>query len=219
MTTTPPAPPPKTLRARAAAAGDKVPTKWLFTGVLVLFLAASAAFGGLNDVPPAPLPVVPAGESIDGAQLRIAVDRAVLIDGFPEDGIVPAEGERLLVVVAIVENLWDEPASAFSDGGVADNLRPVGVAGLDESSRPVSVAVLSDGTEFEPLQPGVPVELAFIWSVDPAAVPDTDTLDIRIYDKVYRAEGFVTYGERFDSPFVMATSAVPLSDVGAGATS
>lgn len=195
---------------------QKVPTKWFVSGGLVIFLAVSAAFGGLNDAAAAPIPQLTAGEPHTGAQLRITVDRAVLLDGFPEQGILPAEGERLLVVVATVEDVWRDPASTRTSIGAADNLRPVGVPGLDASSAPQSVAVISDGAEFPDLQPGVPIELAFIWSIDPSALAEGDSMAIDVYDKTYRSDGFITSGERWVNPVVAATVTVPVSDSGDG---
>jgi hypothetical protein len=217
VTTPPPAETPSTVRARAAALGDRVPTKWLVTGIAAVFLAGSAAFGGLETAAPAPLPEVEAGEAFTGAELRIAVERVALIDGFPEQYIEPeTEGNRLLVVVATVENVWDTPVSTLSDIGAADNLRPVGVPGLDASSEPLTVAVLDDGSQNPELQPGVPIELAFMWEVAPDAVADGDEIRLDLYDKTYQAEGFVTYGERFIDPFVAAYTTLPVDDVGAG---
>ncbi|MFB2598073.1 hypothetical protein ACEXQE_09800 [Herbiconiux sp. P17] len=216
MTTPSPATPPSGLRARASAASATVPTKWLVSGVVGLFLVVSAAFGGLDDAVPPPLPALAAGDSFTGAQLRIAVDRVVLIDSFPEQNIVPDDGKRLLVVVATVEDVWTKPVSTIASIGAADNLRPVGVAGIGPDTAPRTVAVLSDGSEYPELQPGVPIQLAFIWDVDPAALADGDPVRVDVYDKAYQAEGFVTFGERFDNPVVAAYAEVPVDDVGAG---
>jgi hypothetical protein len=204
------------LRARASQASAKVPTKWLVSGVVGLFLVVSAAFGGLNDAAPTPLPALAAGDPFTGAQLRIAVDRAVLIDSFPEQNIVPDDGKRLLVVVATVEDVWTKPVSTIASIGAADNLRPVDVAGIDADTAPRTVAVLSDGSEYPELQPGVPIQLVFIWDVDPEALADGDPVRVDVYDKTYLAEGFVTFGERFDNPVVAAYAELPVDDVGAG---
>ncbi|MCS5720109.1 hypothetical protein N1027_18415 [Herbiconiux sp. CPCC 205763] len=217
MTTPSPATPPSGLRARASAASAKVPTKWLVSGLVGTFLIVSAAFGGLNDAAPTPLPVLAAGDAFTGAQLRIAVDRAVLIDAFPEQNIVPDEGKRLLVVVATVEDVWTKPVSTLASIGAADNLRPVGVTGIAADSAPRTVAVLSDGSQYPELQPGVPIQLAFIWDVDRDALADGDPVRVDVYDKSYQAEGFVTFGERFDNPVVAAYAELPIDDVGAGA--
>ncbi|GAA2228292.1 hypothetical protein N1031_05450 [Herbiconiux moechotypicola] len=204
---------------RARALGDKVPTKWLVSGLFAVFLACSALFGGLETAAVTPPPALAAGEPYSGAQLRIAVERAALIDGFPEQYIEPeTEGNRLLVVVATVENLWRNPASTISNIGAADNLRPVGVAGLDAASEPLTVAVLNDGAEYPELQTGVPIELAFIWEVTPDAVADGDEIAVDVYDKSYRADGFVTSGERWENPVVAATVTLEVADVGAGVT-
>lgn len=216
MTTTPPAPPRSGLRQRAGAVSEKVPTKWLVSGLVGLFLVASAAFGGLDAAGAPPVPEVAAGQSYTGEQLRITVDRATLIDAFPEQSIVPDEGNRLLVVIATVEDVWNEPALTISGQGAADNLRPVGVEGLDATSEPFSVAVIDDGSQYPELQPGVPIELAFIWQVEAGAITDGDEVRVDIYDKTYRAEGFLTYGDRFIDPVVAAYTTVELDDVGAG---
>ncbi|MDF2444091.1 MAG: hypothetical protein JWR01_2294 [Subtercola sp.] len=204
-------------RTRATALSSKVPTKWLVTAVVALFLAGSAAFGGLNSVAADALPEVQAGTAYVGAQLRITVSRAVLIDGFPEQNITPDEGKRLFVVIATVENVWDRPVTTYDSIGAADNLRPVGVEGIQSDTPPSDVVVISDGTRSPRLQPHVPIELAYIWQVGSTVTAAPGEVQVDVYDKVYAANGFVTYGARYESPFVAAFSKVPLTDVGAGA--
>lgn len=204
------------MRARAKALGEKVPTKYVVTGLTGVVLLATAGFGGLADAPATALPAVGAGESVTGAQLRIAVERAVLIDGFPEQHIVPDPGNRLLVLVTEVENLTDVPVPTSDEIGAADNLRPVGVPGLDAASEPFTVVVLDDAAELAELQPRVPVELAYIWQVADDALVADDPIEVDVYDKSYRAEGFVTYGARYENPFVTARAELEVDDVGAG---
>ncbi|RFA21032.1 hypothetical protein [Subtercola boreus] len=205
-------------RTRARELSRKVPTKWFVTGVIAVFLSGSAAFGGLNTVEADALPQVAAATPYDGAELRISVERAVLVDGFPEQSINPAEGKRFFVVVATVENLWDRPVSTYSDSGAADNLRPVGIDGISADTKPVDVIVISDATRSPRLQPHVPIQLAYLWEVDPGVAAGMDEVKVDIYDKVYAAGGFVTFGARYDDPFLAATSTVPLKDNGAGAS-
>jgi hypothetical protein len=214
VTTTSPSTRAARIRARAKELSTKVPTRWFVTGLLGLFLAASAAFGGLEEADAPPLPQLDVGEAFTGAQLRIAIEDAVLIDAFPEALIIPAEGKRLLVVRATVENVWDRPVPATNGIGAADNVRPRGIKDLEDS--PLTVAVISDGTKMPELQPGVPVELAFVWEVTPSAVGEDDVIRIDVLDKTYAAGGYVTYGERFQDPFVAAYAELPVTDVGAG---
>jgi hypothetical protein len=215
VTTTAPPTRAARIRARAKNLSTKVPTRWLFTALLGLFLAASAAFGGLEDADTAPLPRLDVGEAFTGAQLRIAIEDAVLIDAFPEAFIEPeVEGNRLIVIRATVENVWDRPVSTYSRLGAADNVRPRGID--DMADPPLTVAVISDGALYPELQPSVPIELAFIWEVPENGVSDGDVLRVDVLDKIYIATGAVTYGERFEDPFVAAYAEVPVTDVGAG---
>ena len=138
----------------------------------------------------------------------------MLIDAFPEAYITPQPGNRLLVIRATVENVWDKPVSTYSSIGAADNVRPQGVDGMEDE--PLTVAVISDGSSYPELQPAVPVELAFIWEFPDGAISQSDVLQIDLLDKTYAAGGFVTYGERFEDPFVAASVLASVTDVGAG---
>lgn len=191
-----------------------MPTKWFFSALLGVFLLGSAAFGGLDDVPATPDPRLNVGESFTGAQLKISVEGAVLIDAFPEANIEPDPGKRLLVIRAMVENVWDSPVPTYAGSGAADNIRPNGIKDRDENLK--TVALISDATEYPRLQPNVPVELAYIWQVPARQFAASDVLRVDLLDKTYIAEGFVTYGERFEDPFVAAYTEVDVTDVGAG---
>lgn len=191
-----------------------MPTKWFFSALLGVFLLGSAAFGGLNDVPAAPTPQVEVGEAFVGAQLSVSVEAAVLIDAFPEASIEPDPGKRLLVIRAIVENVWDYPVETRAGSGAADNIRPRGIKDLDENLK--TVAVISDATKLPRLQPNVPIELAYIWQVPAHQFAADDVLRVDLLDKKYVADGFITYGERFEDPFVAAYTEVGVTDVGAG---
>jgi hypothetical protein len=202
------------IRARAKDITAKVPTRWFVTALIALFLAASAAFGGLEEADTPPVPQLGMGEAYTGAQLRIAVEDAVLIDAFPEAFITPEPGNRLLVIRATVENVWDKPVPTFSSIGAADNIRPRDVRDMEDE--PLTVAVISDGSPYPELQPDVPVELAFIWEIPQGSVSQSDVLRVDILDKTYAPGGLVTYGERFQDPFVAAYVEASVTDVGAG---
>jgi hypothetical protein len=217
VSTPPPQPRTAAWRARAIRLSDRVPTKWFITALSSLFLVASAAFGGLAAVPAPPLPEVQPEDSFSGAQLRISVVGAVLIDAFPEQGIEPTPGNRLLVVRAIVENVWDAPVEQRGGIGASDNVRVEGVDGVDDSAAPYALAIVSDGAQEFDLQPGIPEELAYIWQVPDDALADGELLHVNMLDKVFAAGGLVAYGERFDDPFVAAYTEIAITDVGAGA--
>jgi hypothetical protein len=204
-------------RERARALFDRLPTKWLITGVLAALLALSAVLGGLDDAPATPIPVLEPGDAYTGTQLRISVDRALLIDAFPEQGVTPYEdGNRLLVVSVTVENVWDSTVNIAVDPSDADSVVPVGVDGIDPATAPRAVMVIDDGTKVPAVQPGVPIEFAYVWEVAPDTLAEGDELTIEILDRTLR-EGFIVSGDVVDTEFVGARVTVTLEDVGAGA--
>lgn len=212
----PAAPQPPAWRRYLRRLFGAIPTRFLLLGFVAIALGISALFGGLKDVPVAALPVVAPSETVTGAQLDITIERSVLIDGFPEQGIVPTEGKRLLVVIATVEDTTTLPVTSAAGIGIADNLRPIDVDGITEASTPLTVAILSDGTESPELQPGVPEELGFMWEVEPGALSDGQDLRVGVYDKVYTLSGDFTAGDYYDDPFVSAYVETTVEDVGAG---
>jgi hypothetical protein len=165
--------------------------------------------------PADPVPTVDAGERHAGTELAVTVDGVVLIDAFPEQLIVPEEGNRLLVVRATVENTTDtyrRLSSVDADSVVVD-----GVPGLTRATPPSTIAVVDDGSSYAVVQPGVPVELAFIWEVADDALEAGDTVGVDLLDRVYIGAGRLTYGGLYDTPAVGARLELEVSDVGAGA--
>lgn len=198
--------------ARVAQLFEVVPTKWLVTGAAGLAIVSTAAFGGLSDAPVAELPRIEVGETHHGAQLDITPDRAILVDALPEQYFEPEPGNRLLIVTATVLDTWNTPATTLNNVGAGDNLRALGV--VDDA--PLGVVLLVDGTTTPELQPGVPAQLGWVWEVRSNAFAAGDSVRVDIYDKVYRADGFVTAGERFQEPFLAAFTELEIDDQGAG---
>jgi hypothetical protein len=215
-----PTPPDELLTGpqRARAAFDKLPTRWLVTSVLAVLLGLSALLGGLDDAPATPVPELSPGDAYTGTQLKISIDRVILIDAFPEQGVTPEiDGNRLLVVSATVDNVWDSPVRIASLTGDPDSVLPTGVEGIDSSTPASAVMVIDDGTKLSDVQPGVPVELAYVWEVAPDVLAAGDDITVDILDRLQR-NGFIVYGDVFDDPFVAAHVDLVLEDVGAGAT-
>ncbi len=207
-------PQPVAERPRGAFARtvDRIPTVVLLIAGAALVLGVVGLFGGLDDAPSEPLTRVQPGQEHVGAQLTIVPERAMLVDTLPEAFLEPEDGSRVLVVTSIVTNTWDRPVLS-SEGGASDNLRP-DLPGLEA---PENVLLLLDGTRRPWLEPHLPAELAFAWTVPEDALADGDALRVNLYDKVYRAEGFVTVGERFQEPFLAAYTELEVEDLGAGA--
>ncbi|WEO75796.1 hypothetical protein BJQ94_10400 [Cryobacterium sp. SO2] len=222
---------PVSWSGRARGLLTRLPTRWLVTGSAAGLLGLSALFGGLDAAPVEAAPVVAVGDSHVGSELTVTVSQALLIDAFPEQLLMPEEGNRLLVVRAVVENTTTEPrrlgtagsvsatASSTTAGGKkTDTIGLSGVPGVGQNQRPLSILVIDDGSGLVVVQPGVPVELAFVWEVAGDALTAGDPVRVELFDRVFISEGRLTYGGLYDDPVVTATVNVVLDDVGAGAS-
>ncbi|HWM17293.1 MAG TPA: hypothetical protein VNP97_11975 [Microbacterium sp.] len=195
------------------AASDRVPTKWLAGIATAVFLAATAAFGGLATAAAPEVATLEAGEEHRNDQLAITVERAVLVDEFPEAGVYIEDGERVLAVVISVENQWSEPIVASASGSVAQSLQLEELA----AAPPDSVARYDDATVSPTLQPGVPVQLVLVWAVDAGQFIDAQDLHFTVNDMALHTGSFVANGQWWTDPTEAATLTVTLDDIGAGA--
>ncbi|MGP3533914.1 hypothetical protein ACTU3I_03890 [Microbacterium sp. RD1] len=207
--------PPRSGRlAWVRAASDRVPTTWFAGIATALFLAATAAFGGLSDVPVAALPELEAGARHDSEQVALTVERAVLIDEFPEAGITVEPGQRVLALLVTAENRWTKPlATTGSSGAVSQTLRLPSISG----EGPVSVARFDDATTDPRLQPGVPAQLVATWAVEADALSEGDRLRVEVRDAQLYTGSFVTDGQTWSDAAPAALVTVRIEDVGAGA--
>jgi len=215
VTSTPPQP-LSSWRERARTLYDRVPTKWLITGISAALLGLSAVLGGLNDVPATPIPQIEAGQPYVGERLTITADRAALIDAFPEQGVRPADGNRLLVVIATVENTSNDPVRIATLTSKADTLLPVGVEFAQQATAPSAILVFDDGSTVSTVQPGIPVEVAFVWEVPADELSDGDELRVDLLDRTYQGDATVYFGDRFSDDFVAGYLAFTIEDLGAG---
>lgn len=196
-------------------ATDRVPTAWIPGILTAVFLGAAAAFGGLEAVAAPPIATLQPGDEHRNDMLSITVERAVLIDTFPEAGASAndEEGERVLAVVVTAENVWDRAVPAENDVSLTGMLR---ASGLAEAS-PVSAARLDDGTNEPWLQPEMPVELVVTWIIDAGELAAGDEVDLELRDFTLQEGQIVFSGEAWIDPVVGARVSVPVTDVGAGA--
>lgn len=207
-------------RRRAIALVEKVPTRWFVTAGAAVLLLATAAFGGLAEAPHRVVPDASVGERIDGDPLAVTVERVVAIDALPESGIVPADGKRLLGVVAVIENTWDRPVSSGEGTGARDSIRLVGVDEV-QGEPADTVALFADGTTDPDFPVDVPVEVVFFWEVDPMSISrigDGGSLRIDVFGRTgLQQSGAVTDGVRWTGTRELARLAVALDDRGDGA--
>lgn len=195
-------------------AAAKLPFKWVTTAIVGLFLAATAAFGGLEPVAATPPTQLAAGETHEGTMVTLTPQRAVLIDDFVDGGASadPEQHERVLVVLVDVVNRWDRPVTA-STSTFTDTLGIEQLPGL----APEGVARFDDATIGPQLQPGVPVQLAVSYLVPDDAFAEGDELRLGLFDLTMHTGESVTYGDYWLDPVLAAMVTLEIEDVGAGA--
>lgn len=211
-----------TPRSWIRVASNAVPARWVTVAALALFLAVTAAFGGLADAPPKaerPLTQLGAGDTHDTGEFEIRLDRAVLIDELDGSGTFPEEGERVLAVVGTIRNTTNEPIE--SSIIAANQLRAEGLPGtrLDGDDMEAAVARFDDTTYLPVLQPGFEVELAFTWAVPGDHLHADDELALTLSDKTWFQPSFLSRGPgSWTTPYVPAAEVrLTIEDVGAGA--
>ncbi|MGH3676330.1 MAG: hypothetical protein ACRDU5_11445 [Mycobacterium sp.] len=171
--------------------------------VVVVILAATAVFGGLDTVDTKVTPFEP-GEEFNDGEFTVTVERARLLNELTGGrGVVgPAKpGRRYLGVVATLRN----------DGTVPGRLRNE----LDLQDQPdkesFGVWRYRDGSPIQTLGPGLTEQLAFTWILPEAALRPGQTVTLRVWKKKY-TQLLVTYGgkEWIDSDTDYGETVVPV---------
>jgi hypothetical protein len=190
---------------------SRVPTSW-FAGIgTAVLLAVTAAFGGLATVDPPGLATIAAGEAHISDQFALTIEDAFLHDADPDAGIHLDEGERMLTVRVLVENLWDQPQST---AGLAENIT------IDGLSLSAARAIRADDrTASEALQPGMPVELDFRIRIAEGDYRDGDVLNVTFNDKSLYTGTFVMSGTSWTDPEPAAELSLEIRDTAKGGLS
>lgn len=192
---------------------DRIPTGW-FAGMLTaVFLAVTAAFGGLAQAAVPPIPELEPGDTHVNDQFALTVERAVLIDELPEAGITTEPGQRVLAIVLTAENVWNRALPSEGSSGLRAGVR---IAELGDE--PAAAIARFDDTTFSPyLQPRVPAELVLTWAIDRGVLADGDEIEVVLRDLTLRKGELVVAGEYWETPITAATMRLDVTDVGAGA--
>lgn len=192
------------------ATTDRVPTKWFAAIGTGVFLAATAAFGGLATAAEEPVPSAAPEQEVIAKPFTVSVERAVLIDEFPEAGIYVEDGQRVLALQLEVVNTWTEPLAAGSKDSLAGAVR---VQGLDLAE---STARYDDATGNPRLQPGVPAEIVLTWAIDPEEFSEGDEIVVTVNSMSLHVGSFVASGQWWTDPVPAAEVTVVAEDVGSG---
>lgn len=201
---------------------DRVPTAWFGMILTVVFLAITAAFGSLDTAPTLVPPTAKPGERVEADGVAVTVISGWIADGSEERHVVTRDGERMVVVTAVLENREDFPIRA--NGGMGDVTNgffgsigavALDVPGIDQNE--VDVSRVDPWQAAPPvLQPGVPTELEIRWFVPDDALVD-GAAPIAVWSREARG-GASFASERtvfFDRTSIAATISLPLEDRGA----
>lgn len=211
-------PAPRRRFAWVRASTDRVPTRW-FAGIATgVFLAVTAAFGGLATAATPSLAVLEPGEAHVTDQRSLTIERAVLVDELPEAGVYPDpdENQRVLAVVATVENPWTAPQTASATSGFSVSAFAESVSVGELPAKESANVRYDDSTSGPWMQPGVPFELVMAWIVDADAYADGDELEITLNTLSLYTASFVAEGEWWQDPTPSARMTLTLNDLGAG---
>ncbi|HEY7052419.1 MAG TPA: hypothetical protein VH496_09855 [Mycobacterium sp.] len=154
---------------------------------VVVVLAATAAFGGLDTVNTKVTPMT-AGEPFHDGEFAITIQRATAVRELRANGTLvgpPAPGYYYLGVVAAVRN----------DGSVPGQLRnEIDLHGLPDSQF-LDTFRMSDGSQLSALGPGLTETVAFVWKVPEKGLQaNSKTVTLRVWHKKY-TEYSVNYGK------------------------
>jgi hypothetical protein len=185
---------------------QKLTVKRMSQFALVVTLVGSASFGGLREVEePGPSTLAPDERHV-GAQLAVEVHRVITVDSLPPIPD-PGDGERIVAVVATVENLSDRTIT----GGLADTFLLDDVSGVENTEPASYVGLVRDGTGFPHIQPGVPDRLVFAWNAAAEAVPASVTVVVR--EKTLVNDPLTLHGPTWLFPSPAAIVEVPVEDL------
>ncbi len=145
--------------------------KWFALAGTALFLAATAAFGGLAEAPAADVPTIAVGETFERPDLTLTVEGAGLSDSAWAE---PDDPERQLFVDVAATNLDAAYITSSSDGA----LRPVAIEGHDDLTFPRMTRPGESRTAI--LQPLVPTTVRITWEVPREAFKAGDTIRIML---------------------------------------
>ncbi|GAB3632851.1 hypothetical protein GCM10027421_22040 [Microbacterium shaanxiense] len=200
--------PPSARRTLAQRAIDRVPVKWLGTGLTVIFLATTAAFGGLAEVPKPKTPLLELGQTFVGAEVEMTPVSLTVVDELRGSGVFPEPGERVLSLVMDVRNLSEFARSSAVD----DTLGGLRIEGL-EDVKP-SIARLDDDTGSPWLQPGIPVRVVASWPVPAPSYTDGARARLLLSTATRGVGQFVLYGVTWDDVRVGGHMDLAVEDLG-----
>lgn len=144
---------------------------------LAAFLAATAAFGGLDTVDNKVIPIK-AGQPFDDGEYTITIERASAVNELRAAKVIePAvPGKRFLGVLATLRNNGTIPGRL--DGEIDVRGQP--------DAKFVQAYRYADGSMITTLGAGLTERLLFAWQLPQSALPPGVTVSLRVWRKQFR---------------------------------
>ncbi|MBN9158847.1 MULTISPECIES: hypothetical protein [unclassified Microbacterium] len=184
---------------------DLIPTSWFAAGVTAIFLAVTAAFGGLATVEDPVAHVLP-GEDFHGAGFDMRVTGATIVDARKVTSLQPGAGQRVLLV-ALDATVTEPSPRVTADDGSLQGIRVEGVEAKPVIIRPDDNALATI------LQPGVRTSLLLAWLVPSDLQGERVTVRLPLADE---AKNNIRSGTRWDFIRFGAETQVTVVDGGRG---
>lgn len=206
----------RSARVLARQVASRVPTRYLTAIVTGLFLAATAAFGGLADAPPEPAPApakVGLDEAHDTGRYTVTFRHAVIVDEVGDVGVYPEEGERTLVLIADVTPAGPDPITyAELMTTFAGEELPV-----DEYTGDVSMqgSRYDDQVPSPALQPHVTTPLVLAWAVPEDRYAAGDVITFTLRDQRHQELSFLGAGTYWEETGETAIVTLEIEDLDA----
>ncbi len=207
----------------ARSAADKLPTKWIVGGATALFLAATAAFGGLGTAAEATPPSITIGAPIDAGDYDITVEGVRSFTSENEDVpvfLLSAEDDAPFTVVAVDASVVSRvgvPVGAdlqFQNvrGGIFPRTGDSPTLTIDGIGGSAGVTRQDDTMDTVVLQPDLPEEVTIWWRVE----GPVDEVSLEIWSSTTAPGAFLAreYETLWSRGEVVAAAVLPISDGG-----
>lgn len=143
-----------------------------------LVIGAIAALGGFADATTTLVPRYELGERFVGNETSVTVESVTLRSTMPDRFATEAENMSYVVVETTLDSELDGP-NIFEREVVRVIIE--GVIGANDE--PESVLEVRTGAQVGPLQPGIPMRVAYVWAVDTGAITEGDDVIVGIFER------------------------------------
>lgn len=157
---------------------SRVPWWAWVAAALVVVVGAVAAFGGFADATTTLVPRYELNEQFVGNETSVTIESVTLRAAKPDRYATETEGVSYLVVEATLENVLPGP-SIFE----REVVRVIVDGVIEAEDEPESVIDVRTKAQVGPLQPGIPMRVAYVWPVDAPGLAVGDDLIVGIFER------------------------------------